>query len=679
MRITHVPGLDGLRGLAVIGVLLFHSNQVLRGGYLGVDLFFVLSGFLITSILIEEHKRAGTINLKAFWIRRARRLLPALLALMPAVALYARTLAKPSELQSLRRDALATLGYVANWRAVFVKRSYWEMFAAPSPLEHTWSLAIEEQFYVVWPLVVVGLFFAGQRRGERALLVGSLVLALASCLAMLVLYDGGDTTRVYLGTDTRGAAILFGAALAASGLTRVRLEGARMWTLDVVGVGAAVVFGAAWVLLDGKSPLLYRGGFWVTQLCALVLIACAVCAPGGVVAWALSLRPLRAMGLISYGVYLWHWPVYVVLTDVRTHLSGAPLFALRIAVTLVIAAVSYRYLERPIREHGIVWGRPLVVVPTAVALVLVVVLVSTRVGAADNPTATFKPTVPSLPKPGRERQATMDILPPASELPPGTLRVLVLGDSVALSLGAMMYWMQTWDDASVAHRAVGDCSILAGHVEVHSMSGIKHGNGDCARAWLADVTEVRPDVTAILLGGAYFSTMKVGTPSHPWVSVCDRAWLDTYAERLTALLGDIAPFTKRRVVVLTAYPGSQWQTPTIDDDVDCYNGMLRDVATRVGVEVLDVNVYLCPNRQCTLVSHGEPVRPDGLHFDGPGAEEAAHWVLHELHHQEPLRGVGSQARPQSGDTSVRTFLTPSAAPITTSVIPAPSTKSGSGL
>ncbi len=472
-------------------------------------------------------------------------------------------------------------------------------------------------------------------------------------------------TRVYLGTDTRGAAILFGAALAASGIAHVKLAGARAWALDAFGIAAAGVLGTAWVLLDGKSPLLYRGGFWVTQLSALVLIACAVCAPGGAVARALSLRPLRAMGLISYGVYLWHWPVYVVLTDVRTHVTGVPLLALRLGVTVAIAALSYRFLERPIRERGIVWGRPLVVVPTAVALVLVVVLVSTRVGAADNPTATFKPTAPSLPKPNRERQATMDILPPASELPPGTMRVLVLGDSVALSLGAMMYWMQTWDDASVAHRAIGDCSILEGHTGVRSMSGIKHGNGDCARAWVSDVMEVRPDVTAILLGGAYFSTVNVGKKSPRWVGVCDRGWLDAYGDRLAALLRDVAPYTKRRVVMLTTYPGSQWQTPTIDDDVDCYNRMLRDVANREGALVLDLNAYLCPNRQCTFVSHGEPVRPDGLHFDGPGAEEIAHWVLHELHAQ--------------ADTSARSFLTPSAAPITTSVIPAASTKSGSGL
>src|SRR5262245_39157881 len=134
--IVHVPGLDGLRGLAVIGVLLFHANGWLRGGYLGVDLFFVLSGFLITTILVREYERTRTIDLKAFWIRRFRRLMPALLSLMPAVALYAKTLAKPSELSSIRADALSTILYVANWRATFTKRSYWEMFDAPSPLEH---------------------------------------------------------------------------------------------------------------------------------------------------------------------------------------------------------------------------------------------------------------------------------------------------------------------------------------------------------------------------------------------------------------------------------------------------------------------------------------------------------------------------------------------------------------
>ncbi len=623
MKATHVPGLDGLRGLAIIGVLFFPANQRLRGGYLGVDLFFVLSGFLITSILIEENRATGSIDLRKFWVRRARRLLPALLSLMPAIAIYAKTLAKPDALAAIRADALATLGYVANWRAIFVKRSYWEMFAAPSPLEHTWSLAIEEQFYVVWPLVVVGLLALGR---IRALMVACIGLAIASALAMTFLYDGSDTTRAYLGTDTRGAAILVGAILATSGLA----HGQRSRALDTLGIASAAVIGAAWFLLDGKSALLYRGGFWVTEIAALVLITCAV--RGGLVARALSWRPLRVMGLISYGVYLWHWPVYVVLTDERTHVHGALLLALRLVVTLVIAGISYRVIEQPIRQHGIAWGRPLVVVPAAVALAVLVILGSTRTVAAENPSATFKPSVPkSASVASRQRQATMDILPLASDLPAGTMRVLVLGDSVALSLGAMMFWMQTWENASVAHRAIGDCSILEGYSEVHSMSGLKHGNGNCARSWVADVTETRPDVTMIVLGGAFFSTVKA---DGKWNNVCERGWHDAYANRLHALLDDIAPFTKRRVVALAAYPVGKWESPALDDTVDCYNGILRDAALAAHADVLDMARYLCPNRTCTLTTYGAPVRPDGLHYDGPGAEETAHWVLRALHAME---------------------------------------------
>ncbi len=320
----------------MLGVLFFHANGLLRGGYLGVDLFFVLSGFLITSILLAEHRARGAIDLKMFWVRRSRRLLPALLALMPAVALYAKVLASPSELGRIRSDALATLAYVANWSAVFARRSYWEMFAAPSPLEHTWSLAIEEQFYVVWPLVVAGVLRLARARGHarpaRTMFAVCVALGIAACAAMVVLYEGGDSTRVYLGTDTRGAAILAGAALACSGLGQregAEWSPARRRLLDTLGVLAALGLGVAWARLDGASPLLYGGGFWATEVGVLVLITCTLHSPAGPVARALSWSPLRAVGNVSYGVYLWHWPVYVVLSDERTKLTGLSLLALR--------------------------------------------------------------------------------------------------------------------------------------------------------------------------------------------------------------------------------------------------------------------------------------------------------------------------------------------------------------
>ncbi|HEY5011346.1 MAG TPA: acyltransferase, partial [Acidimicrobiia bacterium] len=212
--IPHISALDGARGLAVAGVLLFHGGHLL-GGYLGVDFFFTLSGFLITSLLLAESNRTGNIGLGGFWARRARRLLPALAVLMVGVAIYSMTLAKPAELAQIRGDALATLAYGANWRAVYAPLDYWALFSAPSPLNHTWSLAIEEQFYVLWPLLFVGLLAWWKRAVPKAVLVTSLGLAAVSSVLMIVLYDAANSNRVYFGTDTRAAAILFGAALAA--------------------------------------------------------------------------------------------------------------------------------------------------------------------------------------------------------------------------------------------------------------------------------------------------------------------------------------------------------------------------------------------------------------------------------------------------------------------------------
>jgi len=600
---AHVPGLDGLRGLAVAGVLVFHANAALRGGYLGVDLFFVLSGFLITRILLER------VDLRSFWIRRARRLMPALLALMPAIALYAKYLAKPNELAMLRADALATLGYVANWRAIFAHRSYWDMFLAPSPLEHTWSLAIEEQFYVVWPIVVGAL-------GRRRLLVTCVVLALASTLAMGLMFEEGQTTRVYLGTDTRGGAILIGAALACTGEIR------RSRRLEAASLVALAVLALAWLRLDGESALLYRGGFFVTEIACAVLIA--ACVAGGVVARVFELRPLRVLGTISYGVYLWHWPVYVVLTEERTRLGALPLFAVRVALTLAIAAISYRFLERPIREKGVRFGR--LVAPGAIAAAVLAVVLSTRAVVAAPP-AKSAVAIPAPEVKAAPSAVPFGVIPPASALPPGTLRVLVLGDSVGLALGARMHFAQESARAYVDHRAIGDCSILDGIAPVFSMSGEPHGNGNCARSWVDDVAELEPDVTAVVLGGAYFSTVRVDGRRR---SVCHPGWGAAYAKRLAELLEAMAPKAGRRVVVLAAYPVGKWQTRTTNPNVDCYNRILRDAATRSGADVIDLNAYTCPSGRCTLVSRDAPVRPDGLHFDGLGAEDTARWVLQEL-------------------------------------------------
>ena len=354
--IGYRPGLDGLRAFAVAAVILYHGQvSWAKGGFLGVDVFFVLSGFLITSLLLVELEGSGRIARVAFWSRRARRLLPALFFLLAGVALYAVVWAQPTELDRVRSDGFASLLYVSNWKFIWEGTSYFQAFQAPSPLSHTWSLAIEEQWYLFWPLVLPPLvrLVRGRARWLTAVIAG---LAVASAALMAVLFHAGaDPSRVYYGTDTRAQALLVGAAFAALTAGRqpaLRLDRLRRpWILQAAGsLGAAVVL-VMIVRVDSAGAFLYRGGFLIAALAAAALVAAA--SVDGAVSSVLSLRPLRAIGAISYGLYLWHWPIDVALDANRTGLSGWTLFAVRLAATFAIATLSYFVVELPIRRKGL--------------------------------------------------------------------------------------------------------------------------------------------------------------------------------------------------------------------------------------------------------------------------------------------------------------------------------------
>lgn len=226
-RIAYIPGLDGLRAIALVGVMLFHA-EYLRGAFLSVDLFFVLSGFLITSLLLAEWDASGRIDLRRFWSRRLRRLLPAALLLLGGVAFYALVTMDPGQLDRFRADALSALFDVANWRAIRSGSDYWATFGTPSPLRHMWTLSVEEQLYVAWPVIALAGLWWGRRRrwGRQAVLVIALGLTAASTVAMAVLVHPGNTARAYYGTDTRASAVLLGAA-AAILLSRPSVAGAR--------------------------------------------------------------------------------------------------------------------------------------------------------------------------------------------------------------------------------------------------------------------------------------------------------------------------------------------------------------------------------------------------------------------------------------------------------------------
>jgi len=357
-RLTYLPGVDGLRAVAVLAVLLYHADLPwIRGGFLGVDVFFVISGYLITSLLLAEWRQRGRIDLPAFWLRRARRLLPALFLLI-AVTLIFAVVALSGEVAGLRDDALAAVGYVTNWYLVFSDQSYFEMMGRPSLFRHLWSLAVEEQFYILWPLVLSALLWLWRPRYVLPLVLGG---AVASAMLMALLYrPDADPSRVYYGTDTRGVGLLVGAALAfvwAPGRVAALTGAARRWLLDAIGLGALGVLVYSFIRLDGYDPFLYQGGFAMVALASAAVVAVLV-HPGTHLGSLFGRQPLRWLGLRSYGVYLWHWPVYMLTRpQLDIPIDGLPLLVLRLGVTVLIAELSYRFVETPARRGalGRIW------------------------------------------------------------------------------------------------------------------------------------------------------------------------------------------------------------------------------------------------------------------------------------------------------------------------------------
>lgn len=351
-RLDYLPALDGLRAIAVIGVLLYHAELPLfKGGFLGVDVFFVISGYLITSLLIGEWNQTGKIDLRSFWLRRARRLLPALFLLLGVVLVFA-VFFLHDEVATLRSDAVAAFGYVTNWYLIFNQQSYFETMGRPSLFQHLWSLAVEEQFYVIWPILFALLLKVARKIVLPLVLTGTL----ASAVLMALLYSPDvDPSRVYYGTDTRAAALLVGVALAfllKRNAANLSFLSSKPWLSDIVGMFALATVLAFFVFADDSEAFLYLGGFLALELIVAVLIS-TIAAPGpSFLSRILGSSVPKWIGLRSYGIYLWHWPVFMVTrARVDVEIDGVPLFVLRVVITLAIAEISYRFVEGPIR-HG---------------------------------------------------------------------------------------------------------------------------------------------------------------------------------------------------------------------------------------------------------------------------------------------------------------------------------------
>ena len=350
----YMPGLDGLRALAVLAVIAYHLEfGWAQGGLLGVGVFFTLSGYLITDLLLGQREAVGHLRLGDFWLRRARRLLPALFVMLAVVVAWV-TLVDRSQLPVLRGYVVAAAVYMSNWWNIFREASYFARFGPPPPLDHLWSLAVEEQFYLVWPFLLwLGLRYA---RGRRRLVGLTLAAAALSATVMALLYQPGvDPTRVYEGTDTRAFGLLVGAALAMvwpSHRLSAALTLRRRLLLDGAGVVGLVAIALLIWQTNQYSAFLYRGGIVVLSV-ATALVVAALAHPACSLGAALGWGPLRWIGVRSYGIYLWHFPIIVLTSPSMQREASLPLEILQVGATIAVAALSWRFVEEPIRRGAL--------------------------------------------------------------------------------------------------------------------------------------------------------------------------------------------------------------------------------------------------------------------------------------------------------------------------------------
>jgi peptidoglycan/LPS O-acetylase OafA/YrhL len=459
------PELDGLRAVAVVLVLAYHLDpSAVPGGFLGVSVFFTLSGFLITTLLLAEHERAGRIDLRGFWGRRLRRLAPASLVCIGATVLVFSATGRATP--SLRGDALAALGDVANWRFLADGSSYTALFEAPSPLEHMWSLAVEEQFYLLVPLVVAVALRRAGRRGLTAVLV---LLALGSLLTAH-LVDGAD--RIYFGTDTRAAEILAGSLLALVGVSRIERAARVVAPVGVAALAAVVALGATLTL---ASPWVSSTGLgWFAAVSAAAVAGAVVAGPAQ---RALAWGPLPAVGRVSYGLYLYHWPVYVLFSGTVE----------RLTVTAVLAAASARWLERPIRERRLLVAFRTALPITAVGFATVALAAALapfgpagrdRTDLAGLAVGLLAPAAPLAPGGDAALARAIRAEPPAAD--PSPLRVTIVGGSAGL---AALVRSALPGAVEVDDRTVPGCPLAAVHALVRSV------RGPSARPWCAGPSE----------------------------------------------------------------------------------------------------------------------------------------------------------------------------------------------
>ena len=635
-----VAALDGLRGIAILGVVAFHAG-VLPGGFLGVDLFFVLSGFLITGLLLREQHDSGNICIRQFWTQRARRLVPAVLALVAAVQLWARTNAAPSELPVVNGQSAAAMVYGSNWFNILFDVGYWNVGLGNSPLNHLWSLAIEEQFYILFPLLVFLALVRGKLQ-PRPFAWLTLALAIASFALTPLLFEKLGTNRAYFGTDTRVGAILLGATLAAwvtartAKLRRLTTENsvrsvsrtaapaiplspnsAQVSSVVTIGAGAqrlfvtagaaaAVVLLVLWGVMTTASSSLYRGGLALHALASVSIIATVVMAPLGTFAGVLRWRPLVWLGERSYSLYLWHWPLIVVLTPASTGLEGLMLVGV-VALAIVVATlVSYELIEHPIR-YSKLQGMKLV---TSLSVPAVIIASSALF---------FQPPLP--PAFGSDA-----LVAPAR----GDIRLMLVGDSWALNLGVALATVDSAHQMSILNMGKGGCGITDAKRQRTPDKGDFETAYDCLqwhKTWRAVVEAFRPQV-AILNVGNWDQAPQDFDGTGEFVGACSALFAERYSRQLDTAIA-LLQQRDARVFVLTIRDNDA----RAGSGPDCMNTLLRATAARhasQGVTLLDLYAQLCADHRCPDIVNGDAVYDVTGHLAPRAQQRIATWVLNNV-------------------------------------------------
>lgn len=617
---AHVRAFDGFRGVGAIVVLIGNAEFVngtdrMAGSWLVVDMFFVLSGYLITSLLLTEARGTGQgrVDLRRFWARRVRRLGPPLVVTLVGVGLFARFIAPDYQRLDIRWDGFATLFEVMNWRVILTEHNYWSQFLPKSPLKHAWSLSVEEQFYVLWPLLLAVVL--RWRKTPFAVLVTALVGAVVSTATMLILEARGNpVTRLYEGTDTRATAVLLGCALAA---WRMHL-GPRRWRATrrgriVAGTIAAVPLTVLWVVLPATTRIAFRGWLTVAGILATIVIA-SIADPedGGPLGRVFHTNWLVELGRTSYGLYLYHWPIFLVLDQERTGLSGLPLFLLRAGVSIAAAWLSLHYIETPIRKGALSGRQGRAAVPAGMAIAVIALLAGTF-GAQPPPSSNWN-------------------FAEARSSAPDAPLVMFAGDSVPMYLAAAARDQVNELKIDVGSVAVPGCHLLNGVGQIRDPEGRIREDTGCGGAdrFLEGTRAYRPDVSILLFGRLQNDEVKL---DGQWRMPCTPVYDAAYRARLLEVIGQLRSTGGKVVLVSGPSSSVSWVVdaapPGMFDRIQCMNDLLEDVAkTTPGVGFVDLAHYICPELDdCKQQIDGINLRPDTAHFVGPSAELVNRWLI----------------------------------------------------